>query len=89
MKNSSDTIGNQTRDLPAFSSLPQPTAPTRVPSLILYFTNFILPSPANCLSVCPSVPFILLTVTDYFPHVFFVVVSFLILSHFANSTSTG
>jgi len=27
MKNSSDTIGNQTRDLPACSAVPQPTAP--------------------------------------------------------------
>ena len=29
MKNSSDTIGNRTRDLPACSSVPQPTAPPR------------------------------------------------------------
>ena len=29
MKNSSDTIGNRTRDLPACSALPQPTAPRR------------------------------------------------------------
>ena len=29
MKNSSDTIGNRTRDLPACSALPQPTALTR------------------------------------------------------------
>ena len=27
MKNSNDTIGNQTRDLPACSVVPQPTAP--------------------------------------------------------------
>jgi len=27
MKNSSDNIGNRTRDLPACSALPQPTAP--------------------------------------------------------------
>jgi hypothetical protein len=27
MKNSNDTIGNQTRDLPACSTVPQPTAP--------------------------------------------------------------
>jgi len=31
MKNSSDTIGNRTRDLPAGSAVPQPTAPPRVP----------------------------------------------------------
>ena len=29
MKNSIDTIGNQTRDLPACSAVPQPTAPPR------------------------------------------------------------
>jgi hypothetical protein len=27
MKNSNDTIGNRTRDLPACSAVPQPTAP--------------------------------------------------------------
>ena len=32
MKNSSDTIGNRTRDLPACSAVPQPTAPPRAPS---------------------------------------------------------
>jgi len=31
MKNSSDTIGNRTRDLPACSAVPQPTAPPRAP----------------------------------------------------------
>ena len=29
MKNSNDTIGNRTRDLPACSAVPQPTAPPR------------------------------------------------------------
>jgi len=29
MKNSSDTIGNRTRDLPACSAVPQPTASPR------------------------------------------------------------
>jgi hypothetical protein len=29
MKNSSDTIGNRTCDLPACSAVPQPTAPPR------------------------------------------------------------
>jgi len=29
MKNSNDTIGNQTRDLPACSAVPQPPAPLR------------------------------------------------------------
>jgi len=31
MKNSDDTIGNRTRDLPARSAVPQPTAPPRAP----------------------------------------------------------
>ena len=30
-KNSNDTIGNRTRDLPAWSALPQPSAPPRAP----------------------------------------------------------
>jgi hypothetical protein len=30
MKNSCDTMGNRTRDLPVCSAVPQPTAPTRV-----------------------------------------------------------
>jgi hypothetical protein len=32
MKNSNKIIGNQTRDLPAFSAVPQPTAPPPSPS---------------------------------------------------------
>jgi len=31
MKNSNDTIGNQTRNLPACSAVPQPTAPPHAP----------------------------------------------------------
>ena len=31
MKNSNDTIGNQTRDLPTCSAVPQPTALPRAP----------------------------------------------------------
>ena len=34
MKNSSDTIGNRTRDLPACSAVPQPTALPRTPRVI-------------------------------------------------------
>jgi hypothetical protein len=40
MKNSGDNIGNRTRDLPACSALPQPTAPPRdisVDIIIFYF----------------------------------------------------
>ena len=32
MKKSNDTIGNRTRDLPACSALPQPTAPPSAPT---------------------------------------------------------
>jgi len=31
MKNSNDTIGNRTRELPAYSAVPQPTAPPPIP----------------------------------------------------------
>ena len=34
MKNSSDTIGNRTRDLPTCSAVPQPTAPPRAPNTV-------------------------------------------------------
>ena len=45
MTNSSDTIGNRTRDLPACSAVPQPTAPPRAQSNKLYipFNIHILP----------------------------------------------
>jgi hypothetical protein len=42
MKNSTDTIGNRTRDLPACSAVPQPTAPPRVPILVLDTLHHIL-----------------------------------------------
>jgi len=41
MKNSSDTIGNQTRDLPACNAVPQPTAPPGVPFNIKYVTKMV------------------------------------------------
>ena len=31
MKNSNNTVGNRTRDIPACSAVPQPNAPPRVP----------------------------------------------------------
>ena len=34
MKNSHDTIGNRTRDLPVCSAVPQPTAPPRAASSV-------------------------------------------------------
>jgi len=37
MKNFNNTIGNRTRDLPALSVVPQPTAPSRSPSPSLYY----------------------------------------------------
>ena len=41
MKNSNETIENQTRDLPACSAVPQPTAPPRAPINVKY-----------CLEIC-------------------------------------
>jgi hypothetical protein len=35
-KNSNDTVGNQTRDVPACSALPQPTSPPLAPDIKLY-----------------------------------------------------
>jgi len=35
IKNSNETIGNQTRDLPACSVVPQPTAPPRAPVFVI------------------------------------------------------
>ena len=35
MKNSNDTIGNRTRDLPAYSALPQPTVPPGAPEFLV------------------------------------------------------
>ena len=39
MKNSNDTIGIRTRDLPACSAVPQPTAPPRTPRLLVVECN--------------------------------------------------
>jgi len=36
MKDSNGTIGNQTRDLPACSAVPQPTALPRAPGVFIY-----------------------------------------------------
>jgi len=46
MKNSNDTIGNQTCDLPACSKVPQPTAPPRAPkaSVIQTQNGIVFPS---------------------------------------------
>ena len=47
MKNSNDTIVNRTRDLPACSAVPQPTAPTRAPHSVIIRPNFILLNPED------------------------------------------
>jgi hypothetical protein len=39
MKNSNDTTGNRTRDLPACSAEPQPTAPPRAPYKVVITLN--------------------------------------------------
>jgi hypothetical protein len=41
MKNSSDTIGNRTRDIVASSVVPQATAPPRAPFKILIYLKII------------------------------------------------
>jgi len=40
MKNSNDTIGNRTRDLPTCSAVPQPTALPRAPNCIIHLSDF-------------------------------------------------
>ena len=40
MKNSNDKIWNRTRDLPACSALPQPTAPPCAPSVLVLLTKY-------------------------------------------------
>ena len=42
LKNSRDTIGNRTRDLPACSAVPQPTALPHAPNVALYQKNDLL-----------------------------------------------
>jgi hypothetical protein len=42
MKNSGDNIGNRTRDLPACSAVPQPTAPRRNISVDIIIFNFVI-----------------------------------------------
>ena len=46
MKNSSNTIGNRTHDIPACSALPEPTAPPRIADMLAtkkYKGNISLP----------------------------------------------
>jgi hypothetical protein len=51
MKNSSDTIGNRTRNLPACGTVPQPAASPRAPSMTLC-TAVVLKTPAFLNSRC-------------------------------------
>ena len=44
MKNSNDTIGNRTRDLPTCGAVPQPTAPPRAPLYNKPIKYFVSPS---------------------------------------------
>jgi len=55
MKNSNDTTGNRTRDLPACSAVPQPTAPLRVPKLLFYFVEETAHVHDMCVCVCVRV----------------------------------
>jgi len=45
MKNSNDTIGNRTRDLPACSAVPQPTESPRARKLLKGMNEFVLVLP--------------------------------------------
>jgi hypothetical protein len=52
MKNSNDTIGNRTSDLPACSTVPQPTTPQRTAPYLKLYKNFgILFSTENFVSI--------------------------------------
>jgi hypothetical protein len=47
MKNSNDIIGNRTRDLPAYSSVPQTTAPLRALFVVNMILKFHIPQNAG------------------------------------------
>jgi amino acid transporter len=42
MKNSNDTIGNRTRDLLTCGTVPQPTAPPRIPIIIIIIIIIVI-----------------------------------------------
>jgi hypothetical protein len=42
MKNSSDSNGNRTRDLPTCSAVPQPTAPPRTPYINEMYKSLVM-----------------------------------------------
>jgi hypothetical protein len=69
MKNSTDTIGNGTRDLPARSAVPQPTAPPRTPMYYKIIRNFDskkwfikVYACVHCITECDTVNFILIDI---------------------------
>jgi hypothetical protein len=59
MKNSNDTIGNQTRGLPACSALPQPTALPHAPTLcrnVIYFVHICFSFFKLYIGIIPNIP---------------------------------
>jgi hypothetical protein len=78
MKSSNDNIGNRTRDPPARSTVPQPTAPPRAPVKYLwtqYPTSYILASnkcqkKISDLYTPPRCSFYLLTHTHFLHYIF-------------------
>jgi hypothetical protein len=58
MKNSSDTIGNRTHDVPGCSAVPQPTAPPRAPLIYVELKEILhvvtMYSGQNCYTYCDS-----------------------------------
>jgi hypothetical protein len=61
VKNSSDTIGNRTRDVPVCSAVPQPTAPPRHPVCIVLQLNA-----AKGLPFSEIMDFVCRHMTEYF-----------------------
>jgi len=67
MKNSNDTIGNGTRDLPACSAVPQTNAPPRTPMDYKTIRNFgskecfgKMCAFVHCITECATLNFILI-----------------------------
>jgi hypothetical protein len=57
MKNSNDTIRNQTRDLPVCSAVPQPTAPPCTPCSMLHIYNNHRPTLGHSLLIWTNVSY--------------------------------
>jgi len=56
IKNSNDTVGNRTRDLPACSAMPQPIPPPRAPTLkgVIEFYVLLTVHPCTILQINPA-----------------------------------